>query len=882
MKKWLKTSFILALSAVMFAGCAIPGMGTGSDSTQQSEAKNGTYTVHFELCTTEKTNVIDDQEVEAGDVVAKPAVAIIGDNTERLDVQGWYKDPEYTQPWNFFVDTVEGDMTLYAKWIKNYEITYYLGDNADVPLYKQYVQEGDYITDYEKLAHGYESSGFYTNIRHSEEFDFTKPVTSDVNIFIDRSEYFYFSGHMLGTRTDLCTMFAAPSGKGSTPGTITYKEDATGEGFAEINFGYSTAADPHLLVRNMAVDISNSQKVEVTFRNLGNASSLKFYYVVQMADGTFTNGEGPHEDNAFTYTYTADERNMSEDSEWVTKVFDFSSILTSGVSTWGISATLTQLRIQSAYVCENTDDLSNVLQIKSIRGIPDETYKSTDDAEEVSALRVHDDATEVENVANAQEDVCGWVFPKDYADANTNATATVYEKTNGMLFYSNFRAQDSLVTFSLSDVGNGKKEEIDLSKKTTIRIRLTNYGYANKLTLDYKNKIGRGSAVDFAIAPCTGEPEMKEYVLNMYGALRYEGMLNTIGLIYDSIGINNAIMIHSIEFLDFERMDIPGVNFNDMYAGDETVAPYWTKIENATISYTGNGLATGATKIDVANGGYLEKTCNTTNLGYESMTLKYNSEEGIRNVVVGLTIGGVETEYFYDLMSPDVTTALTWNVLTLPLTANGQIEKVKVRFIGEGSIVIQEIRFNMPKNSGLDFSTSEVASAINNYHWDGGVINHDNALSAGALTAKYTQANNEVGMARYYFDAMLQYYRTGDGNLDVTGKSKIIIIYSNMGSLDRLNVGLGTVEVTEDDSWKTAHMEIGNSGGMARDLSIKTNMAKGEWAALEISLSQFATLADGTDGKAINEIGIQQGYNQAGSTITVSNETVYIRAIIIV
>ena len=69
---------------------------------------------------------------------------------------------------------------------------------------------------------------------------------------------------------------------------------------------------------------------------------------------------------------------------------------------------------------------------------------------------------------------------------------------------------------------------------------------------------------------------------------------------------------------------------------------------------------------------------------------------------------------------------------------------------------------------------------------------------------------------------------------------------------------------------------------MARDLAIKTNMAKGEWAALEISLSQFATLADGTDGKAINEIGIQQGYNQAGSTITVSNETVYIRAIIIV
>jgi hypothetical protein len=43
-----------------------------------------------------------------------------------------------------------------------------------------------------------------------------------------------------------------------------------------------------------------------------------------------------------------------------------------------------------------------------------------------------------------------------------------------------------------------------------------------------------------------------------------------------------------------------------------------------------------------------------------------------------------------------------------------------------------------------------------------------------------------------------------------------------------------------------------------------------------------ATLKDGTDGKAINEIGIQQNYNEGGGIITVSSETVYIRAIIII
>ena len=884
MRKWLKTSVLFVLSLTMFAGCALPNTGaTNSESNQSSSVveNDDYYTVHFELCTDHQTNVIDDQEVEPGDIATKPAVAIIGDNDERLEVQGWYKDPEYTQPWNFFVDTVEEDITLYAKWVKNFEVTYYLGDETNVPMYKQYVQDGGYITDYEKLAHGYESNGFYTNARFSQEFDFTKPVTSDVNIYIHRSDYFYFSGEMLATRDDLCYMMAAPSGSASKPGTVELKEDTNGDKFAEINFGYSTASDPNMLIRNMAIDISNSQKVEVTFRNIGKATSLKFYYVVKMADGTFTNGEGPHEGNAFTYTYEASERNMDPNGEWVTKVFDFSSVLTNGVSTWGISSTMTLLRIQSAYVCEDESDLTTVLQIKSIRGIPDPTYTSTEDSESVAALCVNDDATDVEEVANAQEDVCGWVFPKDYASARSS-NGELYEKTSGLLFYSPFRAKKTALMFNLPEAADGTKEVIDLDKKTTIRIRLTNYGYSNKITMEYKNKVGRGSNVDIAIAPCGEKPEMKEYVLNMYGSRLYEGNLESLGFVYDSIGINNAIMIHSIEFSDFERIDIPGVNFNDMFAGDPSVAPYWTTLENATSSYTGHGLTTGATKIDTLDGGYLTKECNITNRGYESMTLRYMNEEGVRNVIVGLTIDGVETEYIYDLMSEEVGKYLEWNTLTLPLTATGQIKNFKVRFVGEGSITIQEIRFNMPAHSGLDFSTSEHVAEIITNKWDAGILSHSNSISAAAIAANYNKANHEVAMVRYYYDALLGYQNIGEGNIDLTGKSKIVIVYCNMGTVDSLNVGLGTVNVTEDDSWKTDHMEIGNSGGLLRNVSIKTNMEKGEWETIEIDLTQYTTLKDGTDGKAINEIGIQQNYNEAGGIITVSSETVYIRAIIII
>lgn len=38
---------------------------------------------------------------------------------EHLEFGGWYTDASYTYQWNTATDTVKGDMTLYAKWIKD-------------------------------------------------------------------------------------------------------------------------------------------------------------------------------------------------------------------------------------------------------------------------------------------------------------------------------------------------------------------------------------------------------------------------------------------------------------------------------------------------------------------------------------------------------------------------------------------------------------------------------------------------------------------------------------------------------------------------------------------------------------------------------------------
>ncbi|MBE7080602.1 MAG: hypothetical protein E7371_05125 [Clostridiales bacterium] len=891
MRKWFKTFVVSVLTLATFTGCGKGGdtstNNSASDSSITSATEESWCVVNFDLCTTLKTNKVLPQEVAEGDVLVKPSVGVIGENTERMEVEGWYTDKEYTNKWNFTMDVVESNMTLYAKWVKKFKVTYYLGEEVDIPMYETYVQEGDCVKYEPQLADGYESNGFFTTAVHETPFDFNTPITSDVNVYIHRSEHIYFSGKMIAERFRMEQNYA----KG---GTIEYAEDENGEGYAKMNFGYSTAADPHALLENVTVDISASQKLEVTFKNMGAATSLKFYYLNWLADGTETDGPAFNENNAFTYTYTADEKNMKEDDEWITKVFDFSKNLTNGVSHWGISATMIRLRLQSGYISENEDDRTNEVWIKSIKGITDDTYTSTEDTKAITALRVNDDATAVENVASQQEDVTGWVFPKDFATATPN-DSEIYEKTGGLLFYSKFRAKNTGVNFALND------EKIDLNDLTTIRIRLTNYSYANKITLEYRNSYNRVGSKELAISPCGDTPESKEYVINMFGADRFEGNLSSLSLKYNSVGIDNAILIESIEFLDFKRIDIPGFNMNDKYVGQEDKAQFWT--ENSGVEYIHNGgsLLNGGTEFTVENNAYVGADVSVTNVGYKTMTLKYKDVEGVSKVKVGLTIDGVETVYDYDVAKEvkqptvdedgkstlvieagDVKAGDVWKEIYLNLEKFGTIEKVRVTFEGTGTITMQELRFNMDTTSGVDFSDVTYTNNIIAKNWSSEIISYENSYSAASLSAWLKETVNEdgsvsrdAGAIRYYFGAMLGQSKFGAGNIDISDKSKVIIIYNNMGSISNLTLALGLTDVTEDGSWKTVISEAYSKGsGAANTLALQTNMAEGEWAAVEIDLSKYKTLENGTDGRAITNMLLQQSNPQ-------STENLLIRAIIV-
>ena len=98
---------------------ALVSVMDGSDSFDSS-AEDVTVivtkecTVHFE---TNGGTAVPDQYVMIGKKLKAPS----GCKKEGFHVEGWYKDMDLQNEWNFKEDTVSGNMTLYAKWAEGEE-----------------------------------------------------------------------------------------------------------------------------------------------------------------------------------------------------------------------------------------------------------------------------------------------------------------------------------------------------------------------------------------------------------------------------------------------------------------------------------------------------------------------------------------------------------------------------------------------------------------------------------------------------------------------------------------------------------------------------------------------------------------------------------------
>lgn len=103
---------------------------------------------------------------------------------EGYALEGWYKDIENTNLFDFDIDYVTSNMTLYAKWVPlKYTLTLNTCDDKDST--KQIVRYGNKPEEpiEDPIRNGYRFAGWYADEEYTELFDFSEPLYSNTTAY---------------------------------------------------------------------------------------------------------------------------------------------------------------------------------------------------------------------------------------------------------------------------------------------------------------------------------------------------------------------------------------------------------------------------------------------------------------------------------------------------------------------------------------------------------------------------------------------------------------------------------------------------------------------------------------------------------------------------
>lgn len=121
---------------------------------------------------------LDDLILAENELIEEPAITRVGN----YEFDGWYKESDFINKWNFEQDKVTSDIKLYAKWLNVFTVTFNTQGGLSIP--NQMIADGKLVTKPDNpVRDGFNFVGWSTSPDIYEVYDFTKPITKLTTIY---------------------------------------------------------------------------------------------------------------------------------------------------------------------------------------------------------------------------------------------------------------------------------------------------------------------------------------------------------------------------------------------------------------------------------------------------------------------------------------------------------------------------------------------------------------------------------------------------------------------------------------------------------------------------------------------------------------------------
>ncbi|WP_180339386.1 InlB B-repeat-containing protein, partial [Peptoniphilus catoniae] len=158
---------------------------TGYNPKYFNVTLNITYDAYTVTFNTNGGSAVSAQTIKTGEHAQKPE----DPTKDGYTFAGWYKDAGLTTPFNFATETINADITLYAKWNENppaptsYTVTF--NTNGGSAVNQQTITAGGLVTKpADPTKDGYTFAGWYKDAGLTTPFDFVnETINADTTIY---------------------------------------------------------------------------------------------------------------------------------------------------------------------------------------------------------------------------------------------------------------------------------------------------------------------------------------------------------------------------------------------------------------------------------------------------------------------------------------------------------------------------------------------------------------------------------------------------------------------------------------------------------------------------------------------------------------------------